>query len=281
MSEDGDWAWDASLYAGSARFYRTGRLPYAQGLAEAVRSSLGLDGAGRLLDVGTGPGIVALELAHLFNEVVGVDADADMIAEAAREAERRRVSNVRWEAMRAESLPGDLGTFRVITFAQSFHWMQRDAVARTVHRMLERGRGRLVLIGAYTRSGIDAGRELEHPSVPRAAISTLVERYVGTVRRAGAGSLPHGTPSGEEEVLDRNGFTGPSVVTIPDDRVFTRTVDDVVASVYTVSGSAPHLFGDRLAGFEADLRTLLLDASPSGLFSEQAGDNGLRIFTPR
>jgi hypothetical protein len=182
--------------------------------------------------------------------------------------------------MRAESLPGDLGTFRVITFAQSFHWTERLPVARAVRAMLDRG-GRLVLIDAYTRSGVDRGGTLEHPPVPRAAITALVERYLGSVRRAGAGSLPFGTPSGEEEVLAAAGFSEPSVVRVPDDRVLTRTVDQVVAAVYTVSGSAPHLFGDRLPAFETELRALLRDASPNGLFSERTGDNALRIFTPR
>jgi hypothetical protein len=34
--------------------------------------------------------------------------------------------------MRAEDLPGALGTFRLISFAQSFHWMDRSRVASAV-----------------------------------------------------------------------------------------------------------------------------------------------------
>ena len=51
----------------------------------------------------------------------------------------RGVENVDWVHLRAEELPGDLGTFRVVTFAQSFHWMQRERVAATVREMLEPG----------------------------------------------------------------------------------------------------------------------------------------------
>jgi 2-polyprenyl-3-methyl-5-hydroxy-6-metoxy-1,4-benzoquinol methylase len=54
-----------------------------------VARALALDGRGRLLDVGCGPGIVALELTSLFEEVVGLDADPDMIAEAKVDARRR------------------------------------------------------------------------------------------------------------------------------------------------------------------------------------------------
>jgi len=62
--------------------------------------------------------------------------------------------------------------------------------------------------------------------------------------------------------------------------VITRTTDDVIASVYAVSRSAPHLFGDRLEEFETELRSLLDETSPSGVFSEQTGENKLRIFVP-
>jgi len=51
-------------------------------------------------------------------------------------------------------------------------------------------------------------------------------------------------------------------------RVVTRTADDVVASVFSLSSSTPRLFGDRFAAFETELRQLLREASPAGTFSE-------------
>lgn len=47
-------------------------------------ATLALDGSGRLLDIGCGPGSIGLMPAPHYAEVVGVDADADMIAEATR-----------------------------------------------------------------------------------------------------------------------------------------------------------------------------------------------------
>src|SRR3954447_11747159 len=118
-----DWKWDETLFAGAAPYYARGRLPYAEGLADVLRATLDLDGHGRLLDVGCGPGVVTLRLAHLFDEVVGLDADADMLTEAERLADRAGVTNARWVCMRAEELPATLGRFRVVTFAASFHWL--------------------------------------------------------------------------------------------------------------------------------------------------------------
>jgi hypothetical protein len=60
---DWEWEWDESLYAGSAFHYGIGRMPYPQRLAQAIGDELGLDGTGRLLDVGCGPGSLTLLLS--------------------------------------------------------------------------------------------------------------------------------------------------------------------------------------------------------------------------
>ena len=138
---------------------------------------------------------------------------------------------------------------------------------------------KLALINAWTGNGVEPDRPLLHPLQPEGAITQLVERYLGSTRRAGQGTLPEGTPSGEEEVLARAGFSRPRTLAVPDDRVITRTTDEVVASVFAVSRSAPHLFGDRLAEFDRELRVLLLEASPDGLFSAQAAENKVRVVT--
>jgi trans-aconitate methyltransferase len=60
----GRWEWDETLYAGAARYCPIGRLPYPDTLARAIQDELGLDGTGRLLDVGCGPGSLTLLLAR-------------------------------------------------------------------------------------------------------------------------------------------------------------------------------------------------------------------------
>jgi SAM-dependent methyltransferase len=262
-----NWEWDDTLFSGTAAYYQRGRLPYAPGLADVLAKVLKLDGRGRLIDVGCGPGTLALSLAHVFSEVVGVDPDSGMIAEATREAAERAVSGKQeWVQARAEDLPAGLGTFTVATFGQSFHWMDRDLVAATIRDMLQPG-GALVHISdlkTETRT-IDG---LPHPAVPYAATEELVRHYLGPIRRAGRGVLLHGTPGGEAAVLTRAGFSGPQRHVVPGGQALERTADDVVAGVFSMSFSAPHLFGARGDDFEADLRRLLREASPSGRFSE-------------
>jgi SAM-dependent methyltransferase len=261
------WQWDDTLFTGTAAYYQRGRLPYAPGLADALAKALPLDGQGRLIDVGCGPGTIALNLAHLFREVVGVDPDSGMIAEAGREATLAGVTGkTQWVRARAEELPAGLGTFTVATFAQSFHWMDREPVA-TVKDMLRPG-GVLVHISDLKNEPRTTDG-LPYPPVPYAAMDELVRRYLGPVRRAGQGLLPQGTPGGEAAVFARAGFSGPQRHVVPGGQALVRTGDDVVAGVFSMSFSAPHLFGSRRDDFEADLRRLLREASPSGRFSER------------
>ncbi|MFJ9844728.1 class I SAM-dependent methyltransferase [Kitasatospora sp. NPDC101155] len=257
----GDWTWDETLFAGTAAHYARGRLPYAPGLAEALTEALGLDGTGRLLDVGCGPGTLALGLAHLFAEVVGVDPDDGMIAEARRAGVGER--RVTWVRARAEELPPGLGAFTVATFGQSFHWMDRDLVAATVRRLLRPG-GAVVHISDL-KAEPRPTEGLPHPPVPYTAIAGLVRQYLGPVRRAGRGLLPQGTPAGESAVLARAGFTGPRRLVVPGGRPLERSADDVVAGVFSLSSSTPHLFGPDRDAFETDLRRLL----GPGPFSER------------
>ena len=91
--------------------------------------------------------------------------------------------------------------------------------------------------------------------------------------------LPNGTPDGEDKVLASAGLLGPDRIVVPGGEKLDRTVDDVVAWVYSRSGSAPHLFGHRFGGFEVDLRSLLEDSMTGAAFSEIAPGTVGHIWT--
>jgi SAM-dependent methyltransferase len=259
------WTWDPTLYKGSAQFYARGRMPYPQALADALRDELSLDGAGRLLDVGCGPGPLTIVLAPLFAEAIGIDADAAMVAEATRHAP----ANATFRRLRAEELPADLGTFDVIAFAQSFHWMEQMRVAATVHAMLRDG-GAFVTVGATTHEG--------EGNVPRAAIKELIRSYVGPGRRAGQSIVSdEGPPWNARVALDAAGFGEPREIDVPAGQTYERSEDDIVASVFSQSSSAPHLFGERLDMFEHDLRALLRAHAPADGYRERLRDETLLI----
>ncbi len=273
----GAWVWDETLFEGASGYYRDGRPPYAPGWVDVCVDVLELDGLGRLADLGCGPGTVGLALADRFAEVVGLDPDDGMIAEAARRAEAEGMAGrTRWIQARAEDWPAGLGTFTVAAFGRSFHWMDRDRVAATVRDALAPGGA--VMIIAAPHDEVAGTEGLEHPVPPYAEIQALVERYLGPERLAGRGTLPHGTPGHEGAVFEKAGFTEGERHIIAGGQPLERTADQVVAEVYSMSHSTPHLFGPRRAAFEADLRALLAALSPTGLFAIRLRSTEVRFW---
>ena len=274
-----DWRWDESLFAGCAPYYDQGRPPYAPNLASALRDELGLDGTGRLLDVGCGPGSVSLRMASLFEAVVGLDPDPGMLTEAARLAAEQGVTNSTWVRARAEDLPAGLGRFRAVTLAASFHWMDRSRVASTL-------RGMLVVGGAAVQVDAPGFRSTDRPEgrpgldAADDAVEELRREWLGPDRRAGQG-IRNTSPSGEDQVFQSAGFLPAVELVVPDGRVVERSVDDMVALTLSQSSSAPHLFGERLDDFVVQLREVLSRASTGGTFSVVLADNVLRVWRPR
>lgn len=268
-------AYDPTIYQGCAAYYAAGRPPYARALAATLAAELGLDGAGRLLDVGCGPGVLALELAHLFGEVLGLDPDAEMLGQAARRAAAAGLGHIRWVRGLAEQLPAlGLGTFRLVTFGQSFHWTAREQVAQALYDMLEPG-GALALLD-HAPEGRPRPPAPPHPPIPHEAIRALIERELGPRRRAGRGFAP---ARGErhEQVLARTRFGAPRRLLVPGRPDLLQDIDGVVANYFSMSFAAPHLFGERRAAFEAELRAELAARSPSGLFWDWPGDTEILL----
>jgi ubiquinone/menaquinone biosynthesis C-methylase UbiE len=174
--------YDPTVYQGAAAHYRYGRPPYSSHLEPLLVRELGLDGTGRLLDAGCGPGVLAVRLAHLFEVVIGLDPDPDMLAEGRQAAEEAGVGNIRWVQARAGDLPAAApGPYRLVTFGQSFHWTDEHRVAETVFDMLEPG-GALAMV-VHTVDGRPRPPSPGSPPIPHDEITAVVERYLGSTRQ--------------------------------------------------------------------------------------------------
>src|ERR1700722_16541787 len=71
-----------------ADYYTTGRPTYPPLLARRVADLIGLDGTGRGLDLGTGPGVLALDFHPFAAEGLAVDPEPAMLRVARANAER-------------------------------------------------------------------------------------------------------------------------------------------------------------------------------------------------
>ncbi len=192
--------YDPTLFEGAAAHYRYGRPPYSPQLEAVLGEELGLDGSGRLLDGGCGPGILTIRLVHLFEEATGLDPDAAMLAEGRRVAGGRGIRNIRWVHARAEDLPEAApGPYRLVTFGQSLHWTDEHRVMETVYDLLEPD-GALVMV-VHTVEGRPEPPSPGPPRIPHAEIRALVEKYLGTTQRAGQGVSPVRTHRFEEVLV--------------------------------------------------------------------------------
>ena len=263
-------SYDPTIYQGAATHYRHGRPAYSPQLEAVVVEELGLNGAGRLLDCGCGPGVLTVRFAYLFEEAVGLDPDHAMLAEGRRLAEERGIANVRWVQARAEDLPAAApGPYRLITFGQSFHWTDEARVAEVVYDLLEPG-GALALI-VHTVEGRPVPPSPGPPPIPHAEINALVEKYLGSARRAGQGIAPVRTHR-FEDVLVRTRFGAPRSIFAPGIPNLLRTSESVLSGYLSMSSSAPHLFGNRVEDFADEVRELLTSRSPEGIFWDWPGD---------
>ena len=112
------------LFRGTAWYYARFRPRYPEELLNLLAERAGLDGTGRLLDLGTGTGQLAVPLARYVEEVVAVDPEQEMLDELAAPPNLRKV------CARAEDVDASWGAFRLVTIGNAFHWMDAAILER-------------------------------------------------------------------------------------------------------------------------------------------------------
>src|SRR5690349_5381937 len=100
--------------ASTVALYEALRPPYPPAFFRRVAEQLGLRGDQARIDVGTGPGLLALGFAPYVGGIVGVDPEPAMVA-AARTAAAQAARAFDLIEGRAEDLPADIGSFDVVT----------------------------------------------------------------------------------------------------------------------------------------------------------------------
>ena len=109
------------------------------------------------------------------------------------------------------------------------------------------------------------------PAIPHCEIKAVVEKYLGSARRAGQGTAPERTYR-FEDVLARTRFGVPRQLFVPGIPDLLRDSESVLSGYLSLSSSAPHLYGDRLDDFAAEVRALLANHSAEGIFWDWPGD---------
>jgi ubiquinone/menaquinone biosynthesis C-methylase UbiE len=262
-----DRAYEPRRFRTTVPFYERYRLGYPDRLIQRVIAFTGLEPGDAVLDLGTGPGLLAIPFAAAGMRVSAADPEPDMLEAA---AEAARSAGVALQLLRCGSheLTVDMGPFRLVTIGRAFHWMDRAATLEMLERIVA-PRGAIALF---------------HDDHPDTAENrwTKVLREVGD--RYGRSAEPHVAELRAEgyrthasvllasrfNVLDAIGVTIQKPI----------SVDEIVGRAFSMSTCSREKLGARAAAFEADLQAALVLLSPSGQFTEIAEIEALVASRP-
>jgi SAM-dependent methyltransferase len=233
----------------TARDYATHRPGFPGVFFERVEA-LGLARAGaRVLDLGTGTGAIALELAARGCDVVGLDPSEGMLAEAERVAREAKLQ-VSWMRGFAEETGLPDASFDLVCAGQCWHWFDRRRACAEVMRLVRPGGHAMIAYFSY----------LCDPGTVGAATEELVLRHNPTWQWAGDdGRHPrYGVHLGKEGFADVTTFEIdlPVAFTHESWRGRFRACNGVIA-----------LPEDGIDAFDAELATMLQERFPEPVVS--------------
>jgi ubiquinone/menaquinone biosynthesis C-methylase UbiE len=248
---------EKGLFKGTAWYYARYRPPYPADVFQLLANKFQLDGSGKLLDLGCGPGDLAIPLSSYFEKVVALDTDADMLSEGRQKALQSELSNIQWVKGRAEEIPEYLESFKLVTIGKAFHWMDQKTVLTSVYEKLASVGG----IAIVAETGSLWGRTEPWHSI----VLSIIKEYLGDERRAGTGvaKLPDVR---WDKLLDDCFSKTEFSNTIVQNNVWN--VDSYLGYLYSTSFCSRAMLNDKIEDFEHDLKIALLKCNPDNCLRE-------------
>lgn len=237
-------------FASTVEFYARYREPYPREFFQKVADQIALRGDESLLDVGCGPGMLALGFAPFVGVCTGLDPEPGMII-AAKHAAAEATVSLSLIHGRIEEFP-ITQTYDLITIGRAQHWLERTPTLAVLERILGPNSGRILICRASS---------VETPETP------WVKPY-RKVRSAWAS----GPAEKHYRVDPSEWFRGSCFSAVGETSVTERrqtTIADLIGRAFSRSNTSPEVVGKGQAKFESEIAAALEPFVRDGVLVEQ------------
>jgi SAM-dependent methyltransferase len=259
-------AFEPHRFESAAQYYLDGRPKYAQRLIRRVAALLGFNGTQRLLDLGTGPGQLALAFAPYVGEVTAIDPEPQMLRIAAEQAAKAGV-RLNLQEGNSYTLDEALGRFDLVTIGRAFHWMDRTRTLETLDKLI-RPNGAVALFAT------------RHPTLPENGwhkdYDAMIDSYGEADSPRRARRSPDWVP--HETILLDSPFSELERASVIERRL--TPLDGFVSRALSFSISSPGRIGGRADELASAVRTTLSPYATGGMIPEVVESEALLAFRP-
>ncbi len=130
----------------AADFYHY-REPYPREFFETVAATLGLARQTRMLDVGCGPGNLAIGFEPYVGSITAIDVEPEMLRVAAQAAQKAQ-AHIAFKETKVEDLVAADGAFDFVTIGRALHWLSPPETLAVFDRIVASG-GSIAICGSF------------------------------------------------------------------------------------------------------------------------------------
>ncbi|NSL73008.1 class I SAM-dependent methyltransferase [Hyphomicrobium sulfonivorans] len=246
--------YDPERFTSAITHYIAGRPQYSPRLLAKLAAEAHLGPQSRVLDLGCGPGTLAIPFRRYCGTLIAMDIDPAMIAAARRAAHDSGVT-IDLRVGSSFDLDTSLAPLDLVIMGRSFHWMDRAATLERLNELLAPGGAIALLETALHSYGENHWHTIFEDIRTRYSRLDDFNRW-----RKGEAFERH------TSVLLRSQFSDVESMSTFDVR--TPDIDALVARALSFSANSPAILGDDAAAYAAEMRAGLLAACPDGVFPE-------------
>jgi SAM-dependent methyltransferase len=236
-------------FASTVDFYKY-REPYPREFFEQIARRLDLTKQTRLLDVGCGPGNLAIGFAPFVGSCTAIDVELEMLSAARQNAARGGVAVTFLQAS-IEKLEAPPNTFDLITIGRALHWLRRTETLTVFERILAE-HGHIAVCGV-------SGRE-------------TASEWMADYRRVREAWSSDPDESRHYNMDFEKWFEGSRFRKTEEIRLaFTHhvTLSDLVNRALSFSVTSPEVVGDRRQQFESEIEAAVSPFAAESQLQEQ------------